>query len=435
MSVGGGREDQLELFGAPPVAVTVEDQLRIFGPANLDRFTTSELIDIAFRTANALHVEPRQHIVNELARRDIPATDREATFRVRDWFVRLAQHVDVACRSTALPEVDPAEVNAAVRPLLGVIAAGLASDADPTVRSTVIDRFLEPVRVRCWVEGASPANLPAWTSALELARILEVLVAYRYEDVMEGAKIGSAITTFAEALSVVGALDRIVWALAARPEHHRVVAGLLGEWVNHLTDETSHKVLARLDANRDPEFLPIWEVCHPVVLSQMAARTARDAGASAEAVLELDGVGEGDPDEDGEGGTGLCRRGADLARRKLVGADFTGVDLTNADFRGSNLRGALFYRATLAGALFDRADLTGATLAGANLQGASFFATDASLASFIGADLRGANLTAGRFRGVNFQDADLRSTRIDALDVYGAHLAGSSRDEGFPTSC
>ena len=54
---------------------------------------------------------------------------------------------------------------------------------------------------------------------------------------------------------------------------------------------------------------------------------------------------------------------------------------------------------------------------------------------FIGADLRGANLTAGRFRGVNFQDADLRSTRIDALDVYGAHLAGSSRDEGFPTSC
>jgi len=32
-------------------------------------------------------------------------------------------------------------------------------------------------------------------------------------------------------------------------------------------------------------------------------------------------------------------------------------------------------------------------------------------------------------------DADLRGTSTDGLDVYGARLAGSIRDPGFPDGC
>jgi hypothetical protein len=435
----GRSEVQLELFGAPAAAETVEDQLRMFGPDNLDRVATPVLLDIATRSANGLRREPRQNIVNELARRAIPVTDWESTFRLRSYFGSLVNHGDLACRQTALPEIDPAEANPTVRSMLGGIAEQLARDTSPAVRSTVIARFVEPVCERSfWASKGSLAVLPEWVSAVEFARVLEGLAAHPYGEIAEGAKIGWAITVFVGTLREVGALERIVGALADHPLNHGFVAVRLGQWMDHLADHTVRRLLTRLAENRDPTFVAIWAVYEPVLSDQFDARTVPDAGGRvAREVLELDVAGEADSDDEADraAGTGLCRRGADLSGRKLAGEDFTGVDLTNADFRGSNLTGAIFYRATLVGATFDRADLSGATLAGANLQRASFFATDASLANCIGADLRGANLTIGRFRGVNFQDADLRGARVDGLDVYGAHLTGSSRDEGFPTSC
>jgi uncharacterized protein YjbI with pentapeptide repeats len=132
-----------------------------------------------------------------------------------------------------------------------------------------------------------------------------------------------------------------------------------------------------------------------------------------------------------DGLSGVCLRGANLAR-----SNFAGLDLRGRDFPETDLRKAVLTEADLRGAVLAGADLRGANLvrtklAQANLAGADLPQTDLTDADLSEAILRGAILTGANLRQVVLcrtilEDADMSEANLIGMNLAGAKLTGAA---------
>ncbi|MDF5726603.1 MAG: pentapeptide repeat-containing protein, partial [Rhizonema sp. PD38] len=101
------------------------------------------------------------------------------------------------------------------------------------------------------------------------------------------------------------------------------------------------------------------------------------------------------------------KRGIQLSKAYLNGANLQGADLSSANLQGANLQSA-----NLQGAHLDSANLQGAHLDSANLQGA-----------YLGiANLKGAHLYNTNLKGADLDSANLQGADLSSANLQGANL-------------
>lgn len=130
---------------------------------------------------------------------------------------------------------------------------------------------------------------------------------------------------------------------------------------------------------------------------------------------------------------------AELAGKKLDGADFSNAILDKADLTGTFLRDARLFRASiedadaegvvLERALAQRIRLRDSRMAGAKLQGADMTEADLTGADLTGCDARGVRIVNGRMKGMvapnsRWAGADMSEAGLKGANLSGADLTG-----------
>ncbi len=125
---------------------------------------------------------------------------------------------------------------------------------------------------------------------------------------------------------------------------------------------------------------------------------------------------------------------ADLAGRRLAGADLARANLVNADLSGSDLSGAVLVQARLDGADLTGTDLReclalrsrwrGAYLGEACLEAAALPQADLTEAELPGVRATGIDLSAARLRQADLQGAQLADAELGEANLSGAVLVG-----------
>lgn len=130
--------------------------------------------------------------------------------------------------------------------------------------------------------------------------------------------------------------------------------------------------------------------------------------------------------------TGASLRGANLAKRMLVGCTFSGCDLTGIELDGAtlskcNFAGAVLRDAKLSSATVQGCDFTGADVSGCEATGTNFGSVtwqrgraaraDFAKSSFIDVDLRDADLTGAVLRGATLLTSNLAGAKLAGADL------------------